>query len=174
MDTARYAIVMAQYNQWMNDQMYDLCELITDDQRKKNAGAFFRSIHGTLNHILHVDLLWMGRFIGRNLTNAVIGEDICADFEELTVFRKQLDRDIISWADELAPEWLEAPFTYTSAADGKFRTLPAWILVTQMFNHQTHHRGQLTTLLNQLGLDHGATDIPVMPAIEYAASIAKA
>ncbi|HMP90880.1 MAG TPA: DinB family protein [Kiritimatiellia bacterium] len=169
MDTNHYTL-MARYNQWMNENLLDWCDLIPDEQRKANTGAYFRSIHGTLNHILHVDLLWMGRFIGRSLTNAVIGEDICADYDELRAFRQQLDHDIIMWADQVSPDWLQLPFTYTSAADGKFRTLPAWVLVTQMFNHQTHHRGQLTTILNQMGIDHGVTDIPAMPAVQFVAS----
>jgi len=162
--------LMARYNQWMNEKLYSFCLLISDEERKKNAGAYFRSIHGTLNHVLHADLLWMGCFFGRDLTNAVIGEDITDDFDELRKFREHIDTDIVTWSDRLNSEWLSAPLTYTSAVDGRLRTLPAWVLVTQMFNHQTHHRGQLTTLLNQLGFDHGVTDIPWMPEFEVAVS----
>lgn len=165
METDQY-VLMAEYNQWMNDKLYGLCSMIPDEQRRQNAGAYFRSIHGTLNHLLHVDLLWMGRFIGRELTNAVIGEDIHESFEDLRSMRADMDTDIVTWSGRLTPEWLKAPFTYTSAVDGRLRTLPAWVLVTQMFNHQTHHRGQLTTLLNQLGFDHGTTDIPWMARFE--------
>ena len=64
----------------------------------------------------------------------------------------------------VASTWLAAPFTYRSFIDAAERTLPAWLLVTHMFNHQSHHRGQLTTLLSQMGIDIGATDLPFMPA----------
>jgi uncharacterized damage-inducible protein DinB len=162
--------LMARYNQWMNETTYALCALIPDDQRKMNRGAYFRSIHGTLNHLLHVDLLWMGCFVGRELTNAVIGEDIFNDFDDLRVNREALDARIIRWSKGVTPEWLAAPLTYICAVDGRLRTLPAWVLVMQMSNHQTHHRGQLTTLLNQIGFDHGVTNLPSMPEFEMCVS----
>ena len=62
---------------------------------------------------------------------------------------------------------MAAPFTYTSNVDGATRTLPSWILVAHLFNHQTHHRGQLTALLSQLGLDPGPTDLPFMPGVGH-------
>ncbi len=66
----------------------------------------------------------------------------------------------------LTSEWLEQLFSYTSNVDQKTRLLPTWILVTHLFNHQTHHRGQLTTLLTQLGYDIGVTDIPWLPTLQ--------
>jgi len=79
---------------------------------------------------------------------------------------KKLDDEIVAWAQTLSEDWLQSPSTYTSSVDGKTRTLPTWVLVVHMFNHQTHHRGQLTTLLKQLGVDPGITDIPWLPALE--------
>ena len=73
---------------------------------------------------------------------------------------------MVAWTDTLAEEWLRSPITYKSSVDGKTRTLPAWLLVVHMFNHQTHHRGQLTTLLMQIGIDPGKTDIPWLPVLE--------
>lgn len=69
------------------------------------------------------------------------------------------------------PQWLAEPITYTSKIDGKTRTVQKWILVTHMFNHQTHHRGQVTTLLSQMGFDVGSTDIPFMPEFEADARV---
>ncbi len=73
-----------------------------------------------------------------------------------------LDQRILTWSESLSPAWLAESLTYTSKIDDKTRTAPKWVLVTHMFNHQTHHRGQITTLLSQMGLDVGATDIPFM------------
>ena len=78
---------------------------------------------------------------------------------------EKCDREILEWFIHLDADWLNRPFEYTSNADGKHRTLPTWVLVTHMFNHQTHHRGQVTTLVKQLGYDCGVTDIPWLPAL---------
>jgi uncharacterized damage-inducible protein DinB len=157
-----YYQTMAEYNEWMNQKLYAICADIPDSIRKQDRGAFFKSIHGTLNHLLFGDRIWMGRFIAQPF-NARIGEELYSDFCTLRQERQITDRQILAWTQQLSPEWLHQPFTYTSGVDGKTRTLPAWLLVTHMFNHQTHHRGQLTTLLSQLGYNPGVTDLPWMP-----------
>lgn len=154
--------VMAQYNRWMNQKLYAICAEIPDSKRKEDLGAFFKSIHGTLNHLLFGDRAWMGRFIGKPFT-AKIGDELYEDFNELVVQREITDLQIIEWSRKLSSEWLDQDFKYISGVDGKTRILPAWILVTHMFNHQTHHRGQLSTLLSQLGYNPGATDLPFLP-----------
>lgn len=154
--------VMAQYNHWMNQKLYAICAEIPDSKRKEDLGAFFKSIHGTLNHLLFGDRAWIGRFIGEPFT-AKIGDDLYEDFNELVVQREITDLQIIEWSKNLSSEWLHQDFKYISGVDGKTRILPAWVLVTHMFNHQTHHRGQLTTLLSQLGYNPGVTDLPFLP-----------
>jgi uncharacterized damage-inducible protein DinB len=77
--------------------------------------------------------------------------------------RAGLDREIQDWAAAVDPAWLAAPFRYRSLITGQEGERPAWLLVSHMFNHQTHHRGQLTTLLTQLGLDIGVTDLTAVP-----------
>jgi DinB family len=77
--------------------------------------------------------------------------------------REKTDRQILDWIKHLDANWLNQPFEYTSNVDGQRRVLPAWILVTHLFNHQTHHRGQVTTSIEQLGYDPGVTDIPWLP-----------
>ena len=89
--------------------------------------------------------------------------DLFHGFASLRTQREALDARLLVWSAALTPEWLAQPLTYTSKIDGKTRTVPKWVLVTHMFNHQTHHRGQVTTLLAQMGLDMGSTDIPFMP-----------
>lgn len=159
-----YYQTMAEYNEWMNQKLYAICADIPDQVRKQDRGAFFKSIHGTLNHLLFGDRVWMGRFTGQPLS-ARIGEELYSDFDTLRQEREITDRQILAWAQQLSPVWLNQPFTYTSGIDGKSRTLPTWVLVTHMFNHQIHHRGQLTTLLSQLGYDPGVTDLPWMPGL---------
>jgi uncharacterized damage-inducible protein DinB len=64
MDNLSYYQLMADYNHWMNQKLYAICAEIPDEKRKEDLGAFFQSIHGTLNHLLYGDRAWMGRFTG--------------------------------------------------------------------------------------------------------------
>lgn len=160
-----YYCLMAEYNLWMNEKIYSVCSTIPDHHRKQDLGAFFRSIHGTLNHLLYGDKAWMGRFTQQPFAVNVIGQELFADFEALRTERGKVDRQILNWTQQLDPAWLNQPFEYTSNVDGQRRRLPAWILVTHLFNHQTHHRGQVTTLIKQLGYEPGITDLPWLPSL---------
>jgi len=155
-----YCQTMATYNQWMNQKLYAICAEIPDVERKRDRGAFFKSIHGTLDHLLYGDRAWLGRFTNQPFATKGIGQELHSDFAELRQDRETCDREIIVWAETVSQSWLEQSFEYTSNVDGKTRVLPTWVLVTHLFNHQTHHRGQLTTLLSQLGYDPGVTDLP--------------
>ena len=160
-----YCRTMARYNRWMNERLYELCAGIADDERRRDRGAFFRSIHGTFNHILYADLAFLSRFTGDPPEVPPLGVELYERFEELRSVREKTDARLLDWSEELSETWLAAPFTYTSKVDGATRTLPTWILVAHLFNHQTHHRGQLTTLLSQMGHDPGVTDLPFMPGV---------
>ena len=150
----------------MNEKIYDVCSTIPDEDRKKNMGAFFRSIHSTLNHLLYGDIAWIERLRDNKFTPRPMGVDLYDDFDELRVQRVKLDREIIDWVETITDEYLKADFTYHTNVDDKVRILPTWVLVTHMFNHQTHHRGQVTTLMKQLGYEPGITDIPWLPRFE--------
>ena len=154
---------MARYNAWMNDKVYAVCAELDDAERKQDRGAFFKSIHSTLDHILLADRYWMGRFTGTPYETTAIGTDLFDEFAALRDARTAMDRDILAWTECLDDTWLREPLTWTSTIDRMTRTLPRWACVSQVFNHQTHHRGQVTTLLSQLDRDVGPTDIPWMP-----------
>lgn len=155
----------AAYHRWMNGRVYARCADLSDAERKADRGAFFRSIHGTLNHLLYGDLNWFGRFAdGRSRAedrNVILHER----FEDMRDARVALDAEMKAWAEGLSQAWLDAPFDYRSSG-GEARRYPAWMLVLHMFNHQTHHRGQLTTLMTQAGLDVGDTDLTLLPALD--------
>ena len=162
MITSEYCSTMAAYNRWMNERLYALCAGLSDQERKEDRGAFFKSIHSTLNHILVIELALLARFAGTPI-NIEFGVDPYEDFDELRSAREELDQRIAEWAADITPELLSEPHTFVSKVDGASHTMPAWILATQLFNHATHHRGQITTLLSQMGLDIGTTDLPFMP-----------
>lgn len=157
-----YVALMARYNAWMNDKVYEASARLDDAARKQDRGAFFGSVHGTLNHLMFGDLCWLGRFCEGKARATRADEILYDDFDALRAARVALDEEIAAWAATVLPQWLSAPFTFVSQIDGHTRTRPAWVFVTHMFNHQTHHRGQLTTLLTQMGADIGATDLAVM------------
>ena len=159
-----YCQLMATYSHWMNQNLYQVCASIPDCDRRRDLGAYFQSIHGTLNHILFGDRVWLGRLTGEPYGHS-IGEELYADFEDLRREQEVTDRQVLAWCDRLDNDWLQQPFVYTSNTYQQTRVLPIWVLVTHMFNHQTHHRGQLTTLLKQLGYDPGITDLPWMPSL---------
>lgn len=162
MITSSHAELMAHYNEWMNTRMYALCASLPDEELRRDRGAFFKSLYGTLNHITYGDLAFMSRFTGDPAVVPDPGVELFGSFSRLRAEREALDRRILAWSKSLTPAWLGEALTYKSKIDGRSRTVPRWVLVTHMFNHQTHHRGQATTLLSQMGLDIGTTDIPFM------------
>ena len=164
--------VMAQYNTSMNRGIYDTCASLTDEERKRDLHAFFGSIHRTLNHLLLTDRMQMGRFVGADRMQSLdaagrvieirsLDQELYADFATLRREREKTDAMIEAWtaSNEITAEFLESDMIYDAmSAPGRYR-VPMWIAVTHFFNHQTHHRGQITTLLSQLGRDAGATDL---------------
>ncbi len=160
---AAYAEAMARYNRWMNERLYALCAGLPDEERKRDRGAFFGSIHGTLDHLLYGDLALLSRFTGDPPAMPRLGVRLYDDFAELLAERVRMDERLLAWAAGLTPAWLARPMAFTSQTDGVTRELPSWMLVVHLFNHQAHHRGQLTTLLSQLGLDPGPTDLHKLP-----------
>ncbi len=160
-----YYQLMAEYNYWMNQKIYSVCAEIPDEKRKQDIGAFFKSIHGTLNHLLYGDKAWMGRFTNNPFSVKIIGQELYSDFDDLRRERENTDLQILEWVKNLDSNWLNQPNEYVSNVDHQQYILPTWVLVTHMFNHQTHHRGQVTTLIKQLGYEPGVTDIPWLPAI---------
>ncbi|MEC4891546.1 MAG: DinB family protein [Oscillatoria sp. PMC 1051.18] len=166
MKTTDYFQRLSQYNRWMNDRLYTVCDTIPDSLRKEDRGAFFHSIHGTLNHILLADRLWLARFQQRSFPINSLNQELYADFAELRQQRQQTDIEIQTWVDSLTDEKLGAPFKFNSLSRQRECIFPLWHVTTHFFNHQTHHRGQLTTLLSQCGYDFGVTDLLWLPDTE--------
>jgi uncharacterized damage-inducible protein DinB len=168
MMTPEWLAALARYNLWMNDKLFRLADTLSDESRKHDDHAFFRSIHGTLNHILLADRVWLARFKGVSVPEGFIGPDgirsldqeLYADFTELRQQRELTDAELSNWIAELTQERLEGPFVYLRR--GQKVECPLWWAVSHVFNHQTHHRGQITTLFTQKGCDPGVTDLFAM------------
>ena len=167
MITPDYARAMAAYNRWQNRSLYREADALTDVERKQQCGAFFGSIHGTLSHLLFGDQVWMHRFAGTPTPAAKsIAESVGAipDWTDLKQQRIAFDEVILGWAERLEPAWLAGDLTWYSGAIGREVTKPRALLVTHLFNHQTHHRGQVHCLLTQFKRKPDDTDLAFMPA----------
>jgi uncharacterized damage-inducible protein DinB len=165
MISVEYAQTLARYNEWMNSRLFALCATLPDSELHADRGAFFKSIHATLNHIAYADLAFLSRFTGTPAEAPPLGVDLFGSFAALREARAALDQRLLDWTATLTDAWLAEPLTYTSKVDGVTRTRPRWFLLSHLYNHQAHHRGQVTTLLAQRGLDMGSTDLPFMPGL---------
>ena len=163
MISVAYCQLLARYNRWMNERLYAAASQMTEDDRRMDRGAFFGSIHRTLDHILWGDRVWLGRFTNVPYTVPAFGADTHGDFATLERERAVTDTSLLTWAGQLSAAWLESTLEYHGASDGRMRRAPAWIAATHLFQHATHHRGQVTTLLVQAGRDPGVTDLMQLP-----------
>jgi uncharacterized damage-inducible protein DinB len=162
---AAYVQRMARYNRWQNENLYGAADTVSDAERRRARGAFFGSIHATLNHLLWGDRIWMSRLAGTPRPEGGIPQSVSlyADWNDLKRERAAFDIVIVDWADQLEDASLAGELTWFSGAIKAEVRKPKWLLVTHMFNHQTHHRGQVHCMLTQAGSKPGDTDLPLTP-----------
>lgn len=165
MDMQQLFLALARYNRWMNEKLYAECAKLSDEERKRERGTPFHSLHGLLNHLLLADRIWLGRFERTPFAFGSLDEEQYSNFEALRTAREAMDERIAHFAKALTEEELEGTFTYTSVVKPEPRAFPYWVCVMHLFNHQTHHRGQLTALLEQSGGDCGVTDLLMLPGL---------
>jgi len=169
----KYLQRMARYNQWMNQKLYEKTQLLSSEEIAEDRGAFFSSIMGTLNHIYVADLFWLRRFTAlANCNQSLSGitkfdkpknlrDILYNDIDKLANQRQKLDELILSFTNALNAENIKETIKYRNMKGEKHeRDLGA--LLQHLFNHQTHHRGQVTTLLFQAGVDPEVTDLLVL------------
>ncbi|HEY3496438.1 MAG TPA: DinB family protein [Polyangiaceae bacterium] len=168
MMSPEWLAALARYNRWMNDKLFGLAASLSDEARKRDRGAFFKSIHGTFNHLLLADRVWLGRLTGIAVPEGFMGpggirsldQELYPDFDDLRRERALTDDELSAWVSGLSYERLAAPVTFLRRRQKQ--ECPLWWAVAHLFNHQTHHRGQITTLLMQEGHDPGVTDLYAM------------
>ena len=101
-----YCRTLARYNEWMNRRLYEICAGLPDAERRRDRGAFFRSIHGTLDHLVYADLAFLSRFTGDPPEVPPLGVVLFPDFDELSRTRMSLDQRLLSWSESLSESWL--------------------------------------------------------------------
>ena len=151
--------LIAHFNEWVNRRLYNSVAQLSDEAYRRNRNAFFGSIHNTLNHLLVVDRLWTGRIAGVDRGIRSLDQILCDDLETLRAARVVEDQQIIDLVDGLDVQRLGMRVTYTRMiGSGKQETRVDHILAT-LFNHQTHHRGQIHCMLTQEGITPEPWDV---------------
>lgn len=169
MPTREDIVLLASYNAAMNGKLYAAAASLPQDLLRADRGAFFGSVLGTLNHIVAGDAIWLRRFMGHPAgflalqamsgipAPASLTHCYSEDLDVLLELRLRLDAIIVAFAAQVSNADLEQLLCYRNAR-GECRKHFGSLLL-HLFNHQTHHRGQATTLLTQAGVDIGVTDL---------------
>lgn len=143
--------MFAAYNQWANRRIYDAAATLSSDEFERDAGAFFKSLMGTFNHLLTTDRIWMHRFTGKGAAPKTLDAILHRNFDPLRAAREDEDQRIVDWIDSLKESDFSGRFTYMTVTDMRTvsqRLAPA---LAHLFNHQAHHRGQAHTILTSMG-----------------------
>ena len=151
--------MFAAYNAWANRTLYETVGALPDEAWRKNLGAFFGSLHGTLNHLRATDRIWMKRFTGAGEAPARLDAVLFEDFAGLRKAREAEDVRLAAFVDSLSEERVAADFTYSPISNPGIITHPLGPALTHLFNHQTHHRGQCHAMLTALGGPSLALDL---------------
>jgi len=148
----------ARYNAWANERLYKSCHALPEAEYMQPRPAFFKSIHGTLNHLLLTDRMWLARFDHKTYPVKSLDQQLYADRVGLEVARKAEDAHLINIVEGFGDADFEAPLDYTNSRGMAFRD-PLHTLLTHLFNHQTHHRGQVTDLIAQTSVPTPELDL---------------
>jgi uncharacterized damage-inducible protein DinB len=144
--------MMARFNAWVNEKLYACAAQLDEAAYRGDCGLFFGSIHATLNHLLVVDRLWTGRVQGIDRGVRALNQILHDDLSTLHEARRREDADLVALADRLSDADLQAYKRYTTADGTKTVETRVWDMLAGMFNHQTHHRGQIYAVLLQKGM----------------------
>lgn len=151
--------MMAAYNRWANGLVYDAAEQLSAEDYRRDVGAFFHSMNGTLNHILVADRIWMKRFTGQGEAPDRLDAILHDTLPALRQAREAEDERIVAWIDGLDDDAFQGDFTYTTVVNPRTvsqRLAPA---LSHLFNHQTHHRGHAHMVLSVLGKEPPSLDL---------------
>ena len=143
--------MMAKYNAWANTRLYRAARELSDEQYRRDVGAYFKSLHGTLNHLLTADRIWMWRLTGTGVVPTRLDTILFDDLAALTDARRAEDDRLVSFAEKLTEAQIEAPIEYRTL-DGRAEQRKLREALAHLFNHQTHHRGQAHAILTILGV----------------------
>ncbi|MGI9416899.1 MAG: DinB family protein [Geminicoccaceae bacterium] len=134
---------MARYNRWANTRLYDACAALDEATYRAEGRMFFGSIHGTLNHLLVGDRLWLARILGDPPLGLKLGDRPFSDLTLLRQARVEEDRKMIDLTESYAEGDLDTDISYRMVTRPEDVTTPLHLCWLHLFNHQAHHRGQV-------------------------------
>jgi uncharacterized damage-inducible protein DinB len=146
---SRYQMFAA-YNAWCNERLYDAAATLSDDDYRADRGAFFKSVHGTLNHLLVGDRIWMRRFTGAGEMPPSLDAILYDDFDVLRAARRVQDTLITRYVAGLSEGDLLGTLRYRTVVRPQAIEQPLAPALDHFFNHQTHHRGQAHALISSV------------------------
>ena len=158
--------LLARYNRWQNQNIVGTAATLADAERPRDRGALFGSIHGTLSHLVWADGVWTSRLVPdapRPPGGVAESATLYPDWDDLVARRAALDARLVAFADAIDDAWLTGDLVWFSGASGRELRQPRWRTILHVFNHQTHHRGQVHAMLTQAGARPGDTDLMLMP-----------
>jgi uncharacterized damage-inducible protein DinB len=141
----------AAYNAWANARLYDAATALDDFERKRDVKGYFTSLHGTLNHLLGADRIWLQRLTGRGDAPSTLDAILYEQFPDLREAREAEDKRLSDFVAALTEADLGSELSYENTR-GEAKTLQRQVILTHVFNHQSHHRGQATQMMRQLGV----------------------
>ena len=151
--------LLANFNAWANTKIFSSCKELDSTEYKKDREAFFSSIHGTLNHLLVVDKFFISRIEGKDHNLKSLDQILYENLFQLEEARIKEDKRLVDLINNLSDESIHKEITYNGFETGKTTHTINTILIT-LFNHQTHHRGQIHNMLSQAGIKPPQIDIP--------------
>jgi uncharacterized damage-inducible protein DinB len=150
MTPADHYRMFGHYNAWANKRLYDASARLSTEQYRADRGAFFKSVHGTLNHLLATDRIWMQRFTGEGEAPDRLDAILFDTLDQLRAAREAEDRRIIDFVDRLDDARIAGTIKYRRVSTPEVFEQPLGPALAHWFNHQTHHRGQVHALLTGL------------------------
>ena len=149
----------ARYNAWANKRLYAVAEQLSAEELIKDRKGFFKSILGTLNHILLADLIYRERLEKKPTTFTRLDEIIYDNLGELKSAQFHQDEWYQNFCNDMDPEELEGTLSFDTVETGEFFSLPLRMCLTNLFQHQIHHRGQTHHMLGHAGLEPPPLDV---------------
>jgi uncharacterized damage-inducible protein DinB len=165
-----YFRLLAGYNARVNRTMFDILSALPDESRRKEIGSYFHSIYGVLSHVYDSDLVWLKRFRAaypdyRSLESPELSREVISlttemfpDFQELRARREAMDELFVAFCGEIQTDGLDRTLAYTNTR-GEQKGYLVWQVLIHIFNHQTHHRGQIAGFLDQMGVKNDYSNI---------------
>jgi uncharacterized damage-inducible protein DinB len=158
---------MALYNKWQNESLFSICDKLSDEQLRLDRGMFFNSMFKTLNHIINVDETIHSLIYTKTLPEFDPSFIPYPEYTKLKTARFEFDKKLVKESKECSQSWLDETFEFWSERLNRNRIMPRGFYYMQIFNHQTHHRSQITSELHKMGINYGNTDLPYNPYYEF-------